>query len=186
MNPKEKADSIRAKNAARFEKLMQEAMQLLNLPRNLNWRARRMLEITDEIAGMAAPVSPCKKGCAYCCYQAIVISDWEADQISEMTGKKIADFEGYNPVTNSREKMIEKYNNKICPFLIDSECSIYAFRPFICRTHISMADDSFLCDLNRNPGAEVPYFNLRDLNMIQGMMFLSAQCKFGDIREFFA
>lgn len=185
MTPEERADSVQEKHGARFRQLMTESMRLLDLPRNLDWRAKRMLEITDEIAAMATPVSPCKKSCSHCCYQAIVISSWEAAQIAKATGKKIVAIKGYNPENYSRKQMVEKYANTACPFLVDSECTIYSVRPFICRTHISVADDSFPCDIKNNPGAKVPYFNLSDLNMIQGYLFIGANCKFGDIREFF-
>ena len=164
---------------------MAEAMRLLGLHRNLDWRAKRVLEITDELAAMAMPVAPCKKGCSHCCYQAIIISSWEAAQIAKVTGKKIASFDGYDPEKTSRDELVEKYRDKACPFLVDSECSIYAVRPFICRTHISMADDSWPCDIIKNPGAKVPYFNFHDLNMIQGYLFIHENCKFGDIREYF-
>jgi len=183
MTPEQRADSVKEKHGARFQQLMKEAMRLLDLPRNLDWRAKRMLEITDELAAMVTPLSPCKKGCSHCCYQAIIISSWEAAQITKMTGKKIASFEGYNP--GNREKYIKKYGGVSCPFLVNNECSIYEVRPFICRTHVSVADDPIPCDIINNPGAKVPYFNFSDLNMIQGFLFIGGNCKFGEIREFF-
>jgi hypothetical protein len=185
MTPEQRADSVKEKHGARFQQLMMEAMRLLDLPRNLDWRAKRMLEITDELAAMVTPLAPCKKGCSHCCYQMIAISSWEAAQIAKVTGKKIASFDGYNPEEDSREEMVKKYTGKVCPFLVNKECSIYEVRPLICRSHISVADDPIPCDIKNNPGAKVPYFNMSDLNMIQGFLFIGANCKFGDIREFF-
>lgn len=185
MTPQERTDIIQNKYGARFQQLMGRSMQLLGLPRNLDWRAKQMLEIANEIAAMAMPVSPCKKGCSYCCYQAIVISSWEAAQIAKMTGRKIVNFNGRVHGKHSRQEVIEKYKGEPCPFLVNNECSIYTVRPFICRTHISAADDSFLCDIENNANVKVPYFNFGELNMIQGYLFVGANCKFGDIREFF-
>jgi len=183
MTPEQR--SVKEKHGVRFKQLMTEAMKLLDLPRNLDWRASRLLEITDKLTAMGTPLAPCKKGCAHCCYQSIVISSWEAAQIAKVTGKKIASFEGLNPENHTREELIEEYRDKACPFLADNECSIYTVRPFICRTHISMADDPFPCDIKNNPGAAVPYLNFHDLNMIQGFLFIGANCKIGDIRKFF-
>lgn len=185
MTPEQRADSVRDKNNNRMQSLMAEAMRLLSVPRNLDWRGNRMIEISDELSAMAAPVSPCKKGCAYCCHQSVIISSWEAGRIAKATGRKILDIEGYNPQNDSREEIRTKYAGKPCIFLVDNVCSIYAVRPLICRTHISVADDPTPCDIINNPGAEVPYFNLSDLNIIQGFLFLQANCKLGDIREFF-
>jgi hypothetical protein len=185
MTPKEKADSVRDKNDVRFTQLMKEAMKQLSLPRNFQWRAERMLEITNELVSFVEPVTPCKKGCSHCCYQTIIISSWEAEQIAKKTNKKIAEFKGYNPETDSREELTNRYTGQPCTFLVNNECSIYEVRPFICRTHLSVADDFTPCDIKNNPGASVPYFNFGELNMLQGILFVQEGCKFGDIREFF-
>lgn len=185
MTPHQRADSVKAKHGARYDRLMREAQTLINLPRNLDNRANRMLAITDEIAGMVAPSSPCKKGCSYCCYQAVIISDWEADRIAKQVKRKITDFIGYEPEEGGRDKMVQKYMGKPCPFLKANVCSIYEVRPFACRLHYSVAEDALNCDIISQVGARVPYFNFQNLEQLLAYLFVGDNCKFGDIREFF-
>ena len=187
MTPHERADSVKDKHGVRFQRLMQSANSTNNLPRNLEYRASRMLEITDELAAMVAPVAPCKKGCSHCCYQSVVMSDWEADRIAKFTKRKIGEFAGYVPEENGRDKLVAKFTGVRCPFLVveTGACSIYSVRPFACRLHFSMADDKEPCDIIKNPGATVPYFNFNDLEYLIGFLFVGDNCKYGDIREFF-
>lgn len=63
----------------------------------------------------------CKSGCASCC-QSFKVLPVEFDYIQQqLNGRKIET----NPSPGPKE----------CKFLIDNKCSIYEFRPIICRTH---------------------------------------------------
>ena len=73
----------------------------------------------------------CKKGCSACCE----VGDYP---ISELELNYI--MEGFVKLDNQTKlevqqnlKQIEKGDR--CPFLINSECSIYPYRPIICRVH---------------------------------------------------
>lgn len=168
-----------------FNKRLKEAHQLIELPRNLDYKAKRMTEIADELAELVAPESPCKKGCSYCCHMATMISSWEAEQIGKFLNKKIVPITGYVPGTGQREKLIDQFSGIPCPFLSNNECSIYQVRPFSCRMHLSMDNDSNCCDIIRKPSEIVPYFNFRPMEFAIVNLFLRNGCKFGDIREFF-
>lgn len=184
-SPHAKVDLIRIKHGDRFIRLLREARTLINLPRNLDHRANRMVAITDDLASTIAPFSVCKKGCSHCCYQSVVLSSWEADRIAKFTKRKIADFAGYKPHSDGRAKLINQYTGVRCPFLKDDVCNIYSVRPFACRAYFSMADESELCDIIKHPGAIVPYFNFENLHLLIGYLFVGDDCKYGDIREFF-
>jgi len=185
MTPQQKADHLQAKHGERFAKMMIEAEKLSQLPRNIDSRANRLYEIIEEISVMVEPMAACKNGCAHCCHQAVIISSWEAERIAKFTRKKINDIPHYDPFSNTREEMVEKYTGVPCPFLSDKACSIYEVRPTSCRLHWSLADDDTACDIINRPGDRVPYFNLAGLSMTAGFLFISANCNFGDIREFF-
>lgn len=183
MTPYQKVEIIRGKHGGRFTKLMLEAKKLPLLPRNIDHRANRLYEIIDEISTMVEPTATCKRGCSHCCYQSVIITSWEAAKIAKFTRRKFA-----MPNLDSAEKkdeLIERYAGKPCPFLSNNECTIYDVRPSMCRTHFSLADDNSACDIISRPGDRVPYFDLESLKTITGFLFASADCKFGDIREFF-
>ena len=86
----------------------------------------------------------CKKGCDLCC-MAISVFPVEFYAIkAELDLKLIAEL----PVQKSKEQ---------CRFLVDHNCSIYAFRPLICRTHglplvyMNLEETEYemaLCELN--------------------------------------
>ena len=73
----------------------------------------------------------CKKGCSSCCEK----GDYP---ISELELRYI--MQGYAEVDADTKLKIQKNIAKIekggkCPFLISSVCSIYPYRPIICRVH---------------------------------------------------
>lgn len=73
----------------------------------------------------------CKKGCSACCEK----GDYP---ISELELRYL--MQGYAEANAEVKRKIQKNILEIekggkCPFLIDSNCSIYAYRPIICRVH---------------------------------------------------
>lgn len=178
-----KTDAIA--NRPDFKRLMAEAQKLNGLPRNLDWKANRMCQIADELAAMVAPIAPCKKNCAHCCYQAVEISKWEAERIAKFSKRKMADFAGYEMGKMQHRAAIDKYNGVACPFLKDDNCSIYAVRPLMCRIHFSIGPNAELCNTIAHCGASIPQFNFTQLHLYQGMIFVINNNPFGDIRHWF-
>lgn len=183
MTPQDKCDLIRLNSGDLFPRLYRETQQMLRDTKNTD--IRRMIEIIDDLAGEVAKVASCRKGCSHCCYQAVMISDWEAKRIAKFTGKRLADYSGYDPRHDSAVEMRERYSGKPCSFLIDGACSIYPVRPVACRTHFNMSDDHALCDIQNSPNAEVPYFDFENMKIAATVLFFRKTAKFGDIREFF-
>lgn len=92
----------------------------------------------------------CNKGCSFCCHSEINMSKFEFMYIKAKTIQN-------NIIPNYERKLaqMEKPNNelnymeKACPFLSDENsvgkrlCTIYEFRPLICRTHNSLSEYRF-------------------------------------------
>ncbi|WP_243312540.1 YkgJ family cysteine cluster protein [Fundidesulfovibrio agrisoli] len=108
----------------------------------------------------------CEKGCVSCCYQLIVMSDHEALllahivslmepkerarvkaalrsmlQILERHGLLAEMLDSHANCFTDSKRLVEvqkKYweLQLACPFLVDGACSVYAFRPLVCRQYM--------------------------------------------------
>jgi Fe-S-cluster containining protein len=79
----------------------------------------------------------CRKGCCFCCYQHVEISDHEAQLILEWCrDKKIKiDWEYLKKqISYTRNNWINQEHKK-CVFLKKGLCSIYDIRPMVCRKY---------------------------------------------------
>jgi Fe-S-cluster containining protein len=82
----------------------------------------------EKISEFLKPYFPCHKGCSSCCKYDVLITTFEAEYIMLNTGKEI-----------NRSEIHTKNNNSACPFLDNNNyCSIYNFRPMICRMYHSL------------------------------------------------
>ena len=73
----------------------------------------------------------CKKGCSLCCQK----GDYP---ISELELKYL--MQGFIKLENSQKQIIQNnvknmQKGEACPFLVDNLCSLYEYRPIICRVH---------------------------------------------------
>lgn len=73
----------------------------------------------------------CCKGCSYCCEK----GDYP---LSEIELQYL--MQGYTLLDNNTKIIVQNNFSQIkkggkCPFLVDSLCSVYKFRPIICRVH---------------------------------------------------
>lgn len=88
----------------------------------------------------------CDKGCSYCCEKGdYPISEIEFQYLTE--GFLNLDYETRKIIQNNIKKMEE---GGCCPFLINKTCSVYSYRPIICRVH-------GLAYLQKNGMVNVPY-----------------------------
>ena len=78
---------------------------------------------SKKINKFLEPYFSCHCGCYYCCKNDVLVTRFEAEYISCKTGLKVTD------------KPFSFRNNNYCPFLKDKICSIYEYRPLICRTY---------------------------------------------------
>lgn len=111
-----------------------------SLPQPLRLIYRDIGETTDRIM-RERPWWPCRKGCGYCCYlmAAPVASEYEWEHA----------LDGINALPLPlRRTVIERARRfgddpersgpggtTACPFLEDGACSIYPYRPAVCRAY---------------------------------------------------
>ena len=88
----------------------------------------------------------CKEGCSLCCEKGdYPVSDLELKYI----------MEGYSKLENTRKiRVQDNIKNMVrggaCPFLLNNRCSIYQYRPIVCRIH-------GLAYLNKDGIVKLPY-----------------------------
>jgi Fe-S-cluster containining protein len=110
----------------------------------------------------------------------------EADYIAANTGFRTAEA----PEGVERRKGGWIDSNRPCPFLKDDACSIYEFRPMVCRTHMSFEATNELCRPdNPNKDRKIPQIN-RDTSYPGAMKaYAELAARYGkgcaDIRDFF-
>lgn len=124
----------------------------------------------------------CKMGCAYCCYQAIDISRLEAEFIAEKTGvipAKLGEVVPRDPLSFSEQTP--------CPFLKKGVCSIYEFRPLICRIHVSLDVDDYWCRFENwhKPGGAVPKPTFQSIFNAYAELNQKSGSLVADIRDYF-
>ena len=95
------------------------------------------------------PFSLCKKGCNYCCHYEIAVSSVEVEYI-----KKNVNMKG----------KIKPERSKACPFLKKGICSIYPYRPFLCRRHLSLADSNRWCEKKLCNNYTFPLINFSEVD----------------------
>ena len=93
----------------------------------------------------------CKKGCAWCCSQAVLTSTHELMYIFAWMEKNLspADLEKIHGRAESRNKYTAGMSAKEflhfvhpCPFLEEGSCLVYAARPMACRIYLSSDEKS--------------------------------------------
>ena len=131
--------------------------------------------IKDLDQALAAIPSICRKGCAFCCYQAATVAEYEEAAIQTFIKKRLS-MKMKSTVRQRAMVWLEQYENiydqidaaeielavgsaeaagyamyqeassklsqtqTACPFLVNSQCSIYPVRPLSCRIHGQVAD----------------------------------------------
>ncbi len=112
----------------------------------------------DNVKGLK---KACQKGCDSCCHQIVDVFTWEEPKIFEyillsldrkmkrqisknltkwfgVFNKNTREANRENPLTFQEIRQVQHYfreNRVPCPFLLESQCSIYEARPMLCRVH---------------------------------------------------
>lgn len=160
----------------------------LRKPRYAEFEAlQEIYKLLDRFYAFCSGLTPCQKGCSYCCHSEIAVSKVEADYIASVTGVQLA-----MPTRFLLRRSVNYCDPaKPCPFLAaDGGCSIYPCRPMLCRTHVSFETDNAKCKFDSPeetvffvdraksfPGAMRAYLDLVERHYPGG--------GFADIREYF-
>lgn len=150
-----------------------------------------------------APISPCRSGCSFCCYQGVGVSRMEAELIGIEIGRKPvtppdervlsaamltrADSpeEQQKRFDKQRQWMVDAYEGIPCTFLVNDRCSIYKSRPMTCRLHISVDQDSLLCRIIPGTTIKVPYLDMSQEQQLYVEVTGVDNFKLADIRDWF-
>lgn len=139
-------------------------------------KLQHLYELTDEISSRIGIASPCRRGCSGCCHYNVKIYAFEADFIRQNVKVR-------EPLS---KPMPRDFHGSPCPFLKAGQCSIYKFRPYVCRAAIAFTRTAYWCTPERANTGHLPMVRLSGLEEALG--FVAAQAGGADrrdIREFF-
>lgn len=97
--------------------------------------AHKLLDREIPVALDGVRVS-CKKGCSFCCYIHVDISDTEAQILApKVTPDMAIELLNQAPHNLATWSMMP-YKERKCVFLKNNECSVYEDRPLACRKYV--------------------------------------------------
>ena len=89
----------------------------------------------------------CRKGCAWCCHQLIVVTHWDdGRQILRAARERMTqeEFEAFTGELRKQARAISELGHEAaegrrwtCPLLKDGACAVYELRPVACRSVFS-------------------------------------------------
>lgn len=135
--------------------------------------AYNMIEQIMDKASHTVKTS-CGAGCSFCCHDAIMVSDLEADYIiKKMKESKISPNRGrLKRQSRTKDFKTLKWKDKACSMLGDDGlCTIYEHRPIVCRTHNSI-DIVSKCDKRIDPNSSVKEFRILESEAINTAIYL--------------
>ena len=129
----------------------------------------------NEVYQIVNKFTPCKKGCHYCCFYEISISELEIQFIEK------------HGIKRSMNVLTASPHGAACPFLDRNRCSIYKHRPFVCRQHIMLDDSPKWCHPRVCNDIRLAMFSFSEINKVyENLMTESGLQRRHDIREIFA
>ncbi|MCG6202752.1 YkgJ family cysteine cluster protein [Psychromonas antarctica] len=157
-------------------KFKQQEEKLLNkVEKSKKNPTAKLIDLYEFMGGLSVSfnhLTPCKKGCSYCCEIRVDVSELELSLI-KLKAKK-----AYN---NAKKDLLI---GEPCPFLHNGSCSIYEVRPFVCRRHQVFTPTNSLCINNEELGQELLSFSEVDASYLH--ILNESNCgKSKDIREYF-
>lgn len=102
-----------------------------------------LYDYLDRFMSYAVGFMACAKGCSYCCHSEIGLSQIEADYIAARTGILAKRIRRQDSTSAGAAPWVDP--NRPCPFLNHGACTIYGFRPMLCRTHVNFDATNGLC-----------------------------------------
>lgn len=106
----------------------------------------------------------CSKGCSYCCYSRVTLTELELKALASHIRLKFSEAQ-LILVMDSAKALKKKYQSMTkeeriysrdeCPLLMEGKCSVYESRPLMCRSAFSSSSDA--CKIaHSDPSFPVP------------------------------
>ena len=127
----------------------------------------------DKVFDFCGKYTPCKQGCSHCCYYKIDVSELEVAYIEKHTGV----------MRESHVEVIFGTHGMPCPFLRGTECSIYKFRPYACRKHVTVDATDYWCHPRRCSDANLMMLRSSEIKAAYELFDDTEQL--ADIRNYF-
>jgi len=134
----------------------------------------QLYTLMDDLYSFFSQYTPCRKGCCYCCYIEVSVSSLEAEYIERKTGIK--------RVLNSG---IREIRGTPCPFLDNGTCSIYQYRPFVCRRHNALFDNPRWCNLDLYDRYKFTQVRFSEVEKSYQLILVTSGSSLMDIRQLF-
>ena len=135
---------------------------------------RKLYAFMDDLYSSVQNYTPCKKGCSYCC--CIPISVTELDVYFIERSLRI----------RGNKKKLAILPETPCPFLVSNSCSIYRYRPFVCRKNVTFDNSSKWCHARVGANAAMPTLQFNRIEQAYyHLVYISGANKVIDIREVF-
>lgn len=137
--------------------------------------------LIDSLLGVAEKQGvsiDCKKGCAWCCTQAVFANSYEIHYLGRFIEKNFSKAEQEQIIRKAKSKndKTEKLNDSDvlhfkadCPLLKNGICSAYSARPMACRIYLSQKVNTCL-DFYQKPEDENSYPALLEFPLRSGRM----------------
>lgn len=149
---------------------------------NRQVRLQRLRYVASLWSEHASSVSACQTKCSHCCHINVLVPKTEAKIMAKAIGRKMVTPEKTFKMTADSDAL--SHFGEPCVFLMEGQCSIYAHRPLMCRTLVSMADTDLLCQLVPGASIPVPYANSQQLQAIFVALVGDDDC--ADVRDWFS
>lgn len=112
-------------------------------------------KIASKIDGYLPNKISCKKGCSFCCEIHVNISKHEATLLHKLINEDKLEID-YEKVERQSKKNYKTWReldpeDRKCVFLKNNECSIYDYRPGVCRKYMVVSEP---LDCNVNNGTK--------------------------------
>jgi hypothetical protein len=150
--------------------------EITTIEESLFLKLERIYSLLDDFLAFVSLYIPCHKGCSSCCHLKVSVPTIEAQYIQDKLGVKNA------LVLESKHLF-----GTACPFLKNESCSIYKYRPYVCRRHLALFNDPKWCSLDLCGLYKFP--SIRFMETERSFEYLVAGTGGGfycDIRQIFA
>lgn len=152
--------------------------KLFKMIKKSNFDPIKMLEklysYMDDLNRYVQGYTPCKKGCSNCCCIPISVTELDVYFIERSLG-----------ISRNIQKLLILPEIP-CPFLVSNACSIYRYRPFVCRKNVTFDTSSRWCHAKVGANAPMPTLQLNSIEQIYyHLANLNGANTLFDIREIF-